>query len=135
MYCYHSNIQHIDLEEKNVFIFWGGIKLLVCIATDSNVNLTQKVRKILGNKLHGKLYCRNTVYACNVNIMCTQYLNPYKIHVFKCIWIYLNLYNKGRHSYIYTLSIAAQTDRPIGRNFFVDTHWWLGGVYRLKKEI
>ena len=108
-HCYHSNIQHIDLEEKKCFYFFLGIKLLVCIATDSNVNLTQKVRKRLG-KLHGKLYCRNTVYTCNVNIMCTQYLNPYKIHVFKCIWIYLNLYlnlyNKGRHSYIYTLSIA-----------------------------
>ena len=112
---------------KNVFVFYFGIKLLVCIAIDSNVNLTQKGRKRLG-KLHGKLYCRNTVYKCNVNIMCTQYLKPYKIHVFKCIWIYLNLYNKTRHSYIYTLSIAGQTARPIGRKFFVDTHWWLGGV-------
>ena len=82
--------------------FYFGIKLLVCIAIDSNVNLTQKGRKRLG-KLHGKLYCRNTVYKCNVNIMCTQYLKPYKIHVFKCIWIYLNLYNKTRHSYIYVV--------------------------------
>ena len=110
MYCYHSNIQHIDLEEKKCFYFFWELNCLCIIATDSNVNLTQKVRKIFGNKLHGKLYCRNTVYKCNVNIMYTQYLKPYKIHVFKCIWIYLNLYlnlyNKGRHSYIYTLSIA-----------------------------
>ena len=29
------------------------------------------------------------------------------------------------------LPIAGQTAGPIGLNFFVDTHWWSGGVIRV----
>ena len=32
------------------------------------------------------------------------------------------------------LHIAGQTAGTIGRNFFVDTHGWPGGCYRLKKS-
>ena len=38
-------------------------------------------------------------------------------------------YYKTRHSYIYMLPIADQTDGPIGLNFCVDTQGWLGGVF------
>ena len=33
------------------------------------------------------------------------------------------------------LSIAGQTAGPIGPKFFVDTHEWPGGCYRLKNEL
>ena len=33
------------------------------------------------------------------------------------------------------LSIAGQTAGPIGLKFFVDTHEWPGGCYRLKNEL
>ena len=40
-----------------------------------------------------------------------------------------------RHLYKYMLRIAGKTAGPIGLNFFVDTHGWLGGVIDLKNRI
>ena len=49
-------------------------------------------------------------------------LNGFKVY----ISVFLNLYNKTRHSYIYMSPIAGQTAGP-NRLIFLDTHGYPGG--------
>ena len=42
----------------------------------------------------------------------------------------LQIYIIKQDIHIYMLPIAGQTAGPNGLNFFVDTHWWPGGVLK-----
>ena len=52
--------------------------------------------------------------------------------MFNFSFLYFNLYNKTRHSYIY---IAGQTAEPIGLKFFCGHSWVARGCYELKKRL